>query len=245
MAVEKSPGLGAARLAGAWFFLITLAPFTGFLTGSYMRFTWVMDHVLYIPLIGLVGLPVAGIGPFYQSLSGFIRPYAIWAASMAMILLAWQGHRYAGMYLNEETLWNYTVQHNPEAYVAHNNLGKALVEKNRTAEAIEHFEQALRLNPDYAEAHNNLSAALLKEGRSAEAMEQYKQALLLNPDYADAHYSLGTVLLGEGQTAQAIEQYQQALRIKPDYDDARNELEKLQAGLKTPQKNTPPAGKAP
>ena len=42
----------------------------------------------------------------------------------------------------------------------HNNLGNALLLKDRTSEAIDQFEQALRMSPTSASAHNNLGAAL-------------------------------------------------------------------------------------
>ena len=48
-------------LLGLGFFLLNLAPFVGFRAVAYMSFTWVMDHVLYIPVIGLIGLVAAGL----------------------------------------------------------------------------------------------------------------------------------------------------------------------------------------
>ena len=66
-------------------------------------------------------------------------------------------------------------------------------------EAIEHYQQALRIKPDYAEAHNNLGIALLQEGKIEEAIAQYEQALRINPDFAEAHYNLGIALEQAGR----------------------------------------------
>lgn len=217
---------GRHALLGLGFFLITLAPFVGFIWISYMRFTWVMDHLLYIPIIGLIGLVAAGLGQFYQPHSAFIRPFGAGIMAIVMALLTFESHRYAKIFINQETLWTYTLtmQHNPEAYIAHNNLGKALAETGRTSEAIEHYEQALRLNPDYAEAHNNMGNALRKKGRIAEAIEQYKQALLSNPNFAPAHNDWGNALQEQGLNTAAIEQYMQALRLNPDFAEAHYNL---------------------
>ena len=42
----------------------------------------------------------------------------------------------------------------------HNNLGNLLTDQKRFDEAIEHFQDALRVRPDYADAHLNLGVAL-------------------------------------------------------------------------------------
>ncbi len=53
---------GRHLILGVGFYMLNLVPFVGFIPISYMRFSWVMDHFLYIPSIGLIGLLVAGWG---------------------------------------------------------------------------------------------------------------------------------------------------------------------------------------
>ncbi len=52
---------GRHVLLGLGFFLLFLFPFLGLHWVSYMDFTWVMNHFLYIPGIGLIALAVAGL----------------------------------------------------------------------------------------------------------------------------------------------------------------------------------------
>ena len=54
----------------------------------------------------------------------------------------------------------------PVDYLAHNGLGAALMRRGESADAIEHFREALRLRPGYAGAQANLERAL-KAGSDA------------------------------------------------------------------------------
>jgi hypothetical protein len=58
----KRHSWGRHALLGLGFFLINLGPCPGFIPAPDMAFTWVMDHFLYLPIIGLIGLVVAALG---------------------------------------------------------------------------------------------------------------------------------------------------------------------------------------
>ena len=79
------------------------------------------------------------------------------------------------------------------------------------AEAITHYQRALKINPDKADTYNNLGAAYLQNGQVNDAIAQFQTAIKLNPDYAQAYYNLGNVLSQNGQMDQALVQYQMAL----------------------------------
>jgi tetratricopeptide (TPR) repeat protein len=91
-------------------------------------------------------------------------------------------------------------------------------------EAVERYEQVLRLKPDDVEAHNNLGLVLAQTGKIAEAIGHWEQALQIEPDYAETHNNLGVALAQTGKIAEAIAHYEQALRLKPDYPEAHNNL---------------------
>ena len=216
----KRRGCGRHALLGLGFFLIFLAPFLGFNAISYMDLTWVMDHFLYIPMIGLIGLVVAALGQMEVQLPASFRPCGIGLAMAALALLAFESRNYAKMFVNSETLWTYTLQYNPEAYPAHNNLGLAFLHAGQVSKAMEQFEQAVRIKPSDAEAYNNLGIAYLQSQQVAKALEQYEQAVRIKPDYAEAHYNLGSALFKSGRLSEAINQFEQALRLKPDFAEA-------------------------
>jgi Tfp pilus assembly protein PilF len=220
----KRGSWGRHALLGLGFFLINLAPFVGFNAGSYMAFTWVMDHLLYLPIIGFIGLTVAALGRMEAQFPATFRPYSIGLVTVLLVLLASGSRSYANMFINEETLWSYELQHLPNAYVARNNLGNALQQAGQSPEAMEQFEIALQIKPDYALAHYNLGNLLQHTGQLTKAIEQYRQALRINPDYADALNNMGSTFGQMGRLSEAIEQFKQVLRIKPDNAEAHNNL---------------------
>jgi len=177
-------------LFGFGFFLLNLLPFVGFRTISFMRFAWVMDHFLYLPILGLIGLIVAGVEQVDDRLSASTRPYRIAGVAIVMGLLAFWSSQYARIFVNTIALWTYETQHYPQAWPSHNNLGLALAQAGRLQEAKVQYEEALFLNPGYPEAHNNLGADFWEMGQFTEAEEQFKEALIYCPSLESAQTNL-------------------------------------------------------
>jgi len=204
-----------------WFwFLGTFVPVIGFVKiGDF----FMADRFTYVPLIGLFVVIAWGV----PELVAQQRYKKIWLATLATIvltilmLMTW---KQVGYWRNSITLFEHTLKFTSNNYLAHTNLGLALYNQGREAEAIEHYLQALRIKPDYVIAHNNLGATLDNQGRTAEAIEHYLQALQIKPDFEKAHHNLGITLYKQGHKTKAIEHYLQALRIKPDYEKAYNSL---------------------
>ncbi|HEV3271780.1 MAG TPA: tetratricopeptide repeat protein [Candidatus Methylacidiphilales bacterium] len=215
---------GRHALFGFGFFVLNLLPVLGFIKMVYLTISPVADHFVYLPMIGLIGLVVAAMGQAEQRLAPALRPVGAGIVAAVFALLICESRSYAGKFIDKETLWTYTLRHNPEAWPAYNNLGVALEAKGRISDAMEQYEQALRINPDYAEAHNNLGLLLARTGRINEAIEQFNQALRLEPDYADAHYNLGVALVETGQSPEAMKEFERALRANPHFAEAHNNL---------------------
>ena len=106
----------------------------------------------------------------------------------------------------------------------HDDLGLVLERQGKAQEAIDQYEQALRLEPDFVQAHTNLGAALKRQGKVREAIGQYEQAVRVEPGDIGAHYDLGNALLQAGMPQEAIGHYEQALRLKPDNAAVHNNL---------------------
>jgi len=224
---RKRRSWGRHALLGFGFFLLNLAPFLGFKEISYMDFSWVMDHFLYIPLIGIIGLVVAAAGDLDRRRSQVAHAVSWAIIALIAIWMIAAGRSYAAVFGSERTLWSYSLETNPRAWLAYNNLGLALKQAGQLPEAIADFQQALIYKPDDALARNNLGNAFLAAGQPDAAIEQYREALKVNPLYAEALNDLGNALLQEGREAQAIDVYKLALQIAPNFALAHNNLGKI------------------
>ncbi|MEK7450167.1 MAG: tetratricopeptide repeat-containing serine protease family protein [Planctomycetota bacterium] len=99
-----------------------------------------------------------------------------------------------------------------------NFQGDYLYENGKYKEAIESYQEAIRIKPDYVQAHCNLGDAYKKSGEFPKAIESYKQAIRIKPDYVQAYYNLGNAYYESEDYPKAIESYKQSIRIKPDAD---------------------------
>ena len=79
---------------------------------------------------------------------------------------------------------------NPQDGPAWTNLGYALLQLHRTAEAVPPLREGARLQPDNANAHLNLGVALLRLGDRKQARAAFQRALELDPQNAAAKANL-------------------------------------------------------
>ena len=212
---SRRDGWGRHALLGLGFFFLNLLPVLGLIKMSYQYIAWAADHFVYLPLIGVIGLAVAGAGAVIDALPAARRGWAWGAIAAACAGLAVASHRYAGVFRSEETLWTYTVRQNPGAVVARNNLAKVFVDSGRVAEAIAQYEAALRLDPRSAEAHANLGNVLVQAGRLTEGISHEEEALRLRPNAAATWGNLGGALLQAGRREEAITRLREATRLDP------------------------------
>ena len=219
VALRRWPSVG---FLGAWFFAI-LAPTSSVVPVASQTMA---EHRLYLPLAAVIAAAVLGAFALGKRLLN--HPQGIVLASVAgatvVMLFSFLTFQRNRDYHSSMTIWQDTVDKCPDNPRAHDNLGIALREQGRLPEAIDQYEQALRLKPDYAPTRYNLGIALLQLGRTQEAIQLWQQALQIKPDLVEAHYNLGNALFQAGQVPDAIRHYEQALRIKPDFAEAHYNL---------------------
>jgi protein O-mannosyl-transferase len=211
----KRKSWGRHAFLGLSFFLINLVPYLAFGVTYFPRDSWVMNHFLYIPMIGLIGVAVAAIGSVQQRVPKAGRLACTAGITMAVVLLAYGAHAYAAAFTNEETLWSYNLERNPDSSLAEHSLGSYYLGKNRFPEAIAHFREAIRLKPDFDLAYYNLGYVLEKTGHPEEAQELYRKALTFNPGSVNAYLNLGEMLRRNGKGAEAESLFRQGLKAVP------------------------------
>jgi tetratricopeptide (TPR) repeat protein len=206
-------------LAGVLFFVGTLFPALGFCNVYPFLISFVADHFQYLASLGIITLVSAGIALLLRRLGLWNRSAGYVLCLMLLTVLAGLTWRQSVMYADVRTLYETTIQRNPECWMAHNNLGSYWTQYGQFDAAIAHLQKALEIKPDFAEAHNNLGLALTKCRRLDEAMIHFQKALKINPDFAGTYNNYGLALIELGRFDEGMAQYQKALEIEPSYPD--------------------------
>ena len=98
---------------------------------------------------------------------------------------------------------------------AYNNRGVAYRVKANYAEAIDDFNEAIRLVPDFANAFNNRGVAYRNMSDLDRAVVDYDQAIRIKPDYIAAFYNRGLALADKREYRRAISDFTAVLRVDP------------------------------
>jgi Tfp pilus assembly protein PilF len=197
-------------LLGLGFFLINLVPVMGFMTMSYMRITWAADHFVYISVIGIIGLAVAGAAWVHERAAPDWKPWVLAAVALATVRVCIAAHLYCGIFAGEAPMWQHTMRGNNNAWQAHSRYGKVMLDTGKFDAAFYHISQSNRLRPDLAETNNNMGVLLLQKKRVAEAINYFRIAAETMPmpaftlNYANA-------LTNNGRGAEAVPLYEKII----------------------------------
>jgi tetratricopeptide (TPR) repeat protein len=209
-------------LIGWLWFLGMLVPMIGILqVGEQAR----ADRYTYLSQIGLYFLATWGAMELF---AGWRRGREVLIAIALLIVTGLTAHSYVqtSYWQNSETLWRQTLANTSNNYIAHNDLGKALMLKGQLDEAVVNFRKALEVCVVCPDVHNNLGHALARQGNWADAITSYRAAMRTWISSPNAHNNnnLGISLAKVGKTDEAIEQFREALRIDADYQEAHCNL---------------------
>jgi Flp pilus assembly protein TadD len=219
--------LGRGPLVAVLFFIVTLFPALGFFDVYPMRFSFVADHFQYLASIGLISLTAAGIATLLRRL-GTYRCYVGFVVCLLVLLVfgakVWQQ---GTIYSDAETIYRDTLSKNPNAWMAHNNLGVLLLGQDKPHEAIAHFYMALQINPENAEPHNNLGDVFLQQNKFDEAEGQFYRALEIKSNFPEALNNLGVAFERQEKYQEAIAHFERALQLAPNFPGIHNNLGNL------------------
>jgi len=220
------PEWGRHAAFGLGFFLLMVSPVLGFVTISYMRITWVADHFIYLPMIGVIALIGAAAAAVYERTDdfSFLKSLMLAGGIITLCTFGLLAFLYANAWAGEDALWTHTLRLNPDAWQAHNRLGAKKFSRGDIEGGFYHFTQSTRLRPDLGETHNNLGSALMAKGRLNEAIEEFTEACRRTPNVPAMQVNLANALFQAGRFAEAAEQYRRLLKIAPNDPTLLNNL---------------------
>jgi serine/threonine-protein kinase len=103
----------------------------------------------------------------------------------------------------------------PDSPGVYLNLGNALGDLGKFADAETAYRGALRFKPDFAKGYAALSALLARQAKLGAWEAECRAALARQPDDEPARLGLGFALKGQSKFTEAAEQFQEALARHP------------------------------
>ena len=198
-------------LATGWFWFVgMLLPVSGLVSiGRH----FIADRYTYLPCIGIfVAVTWFTADLVRQKMPRNGTMILGGLAVVVLLVLADLTRSQLFTWQNSETLWRQALRVNPNNYIAHNNLGIILLERNELKSAASEFDQAAKINPGFSEVWDNLGQLALREKDYGKAADLFQHAVSLNPRSVLSLVNLGA-----------------ALRLARDYPDAENMLQKALA----------------
>jgi tetratricopeptide (TPR) repeat protein len=238
---DQSPSIWAAAAAAAVVTGISVVVIRAWRSRPYLAVGWLWYVGTLVPVIGVVQVGLQSradrymyipmIGLLLMLAWGAVDIVAKWPA-MRLPLVAASGISIAAClalaqaqteyWQNSETLFERAIAATHNNAVAEYNLGNYLMNIHRGAEAIPHFEAAIRTKPDYAEAENNLGMVLGNmPGRMPEAISHFEAAIRVRPNLLEAQYNLAVALAQSGRISEAIARYETIQKMQPSPEIAK------------------------
>ena len=133
-----------------------------------------------------------------------------------------------GYFDQAEASFRLALRDDPSSAEAVYGIGSVYLKQQKTAEARENFERAIKLHASYPDtlpnAWNNLGLLAAREGRTAEAIPYFQEALRLSPDHLIALENLGNAYRQEKKWDEARKVLERAVAIGPQDPEANYSL---------------------
>jgi len=208
-------------LPTGWFwFLGTLIPVLGLVQVGLQSMA---DRYMYIPMIGLsIAIVWSAAERARRSRNGM--RYLAFTGGAVIVLLAAVTSMQARYWRDSETLFRHAVAVTDDNHLALNNLGAALADSGRHAEALTYLARAESILPEQETIHRNMARSLAALGREGEAAAEYEWMLRRDPGNARLNEQMGDLLFDEGKNAEAAVRYTAAADIDRDNTGVRLKL---------------------
>lgn len=194
-------------------YLLLLAPVCGLtLTGSHL----VADRYSHQPAI-VLSLLAAGAVAWAVARTPRILPPGAAAVGAVLLLsgVAWAGNLTARTWKDDATLWSAVLRHEPENWVAHEQLAAVAAQHGDIESSVEHLTRSLASLPGRPKALTNLAGHCLNLGRLEDAAKYAEAALVADRTFAPAWRVTGRLMERAGRHERAEEMYRKALDLDP------------------------------
>jgi len=200
-----------AVIVGWLWFLGMLVPVIGIVQVGLQAWA---DRYSYLPGLGLVVALVWGVDALVTERR--LRAALAAVALLALVPLTLASVRQIDTWRDSRTLFTRALAVTEQNFLAHANLGQALLEQGEDEVAEAQFAAVLALRPQLVPARLNHARALRGLGRTNEARAELELVLRTEPESVEAESELGWLLSELGQDAEALPHLRAAVARAPD-----------------------------
>ncbi|MDY0320180.1 MAG: tetratricopeptide repeat protein [Arcobacteraceae bacterium] len=104
------------------------------------------------------------------------------------------------------------------------NLGALFARTLQWQNAVNSYQEALKVEPKFMATYHNLGNLLKKLGKNKEALQVYIMGVRQNPQDFNLHNNIGMIYEILGQNSNAITAYKNAVRVNPKFAKAVNNI---------------------
>ncbi|MEW6111764.1 MAG: tetratricopeptide repeat protein [Thermodesulfobacteriota bacterium] len=222
---------------GILFFFVTLVP-EGLLVPQYAFF----GYRAVLPMIGVL-LVLVELGVFLvnatQGAASFsaVRVGLLTLTAAVVISLAMSSSVVATIWGDRVAFWGSAVQAFPQpiekleprpAAQVYANLGWALYERRRYAEAAESYKSSIALLPGKAKVYANLGLTYLEMNRVTEAEQMLRESIQLDSELAYPRHNLARLLFQQKRYDEALLYFKEAATLEPSNKEFREDLQRAE-----------------
>ncbi len=202
-------------------FIITLLPVMSFFTMSFMKYSFVADHLVYVSTLPVVVMAICG--GYWLIVKYMSNRYApIVAGAVVLGVCSLLSHQRATVFRNPISLWTRAIEVNDGAWAAWSNRAVRYERQDRHEEAIHGYAKALELDPRYSATWNNRAIAYSKYGKNDLAIADFTRAIEINPQFAKAYGGRAVAWTQKKRYDLAIKDFDMALRYDGDNPEVLN-----------------------
>ncbi len=211
---------------GLSLFVINVLPVAGFVPFGHLGHSFVADHFLYLPMVGLAVVVGRGLELLFQATGD--RPVAktavITASYVLVCVLGILSVRQTWLWSDPVVQWEATLRVNKTSPAVYNNYGWVLMERGQLVRALALFEKAVELAPRMEAPYQNMARIYYKMGDKSSATEMFKKARKVGPKSTYPRIMIGYILREGGKYNEAIDYFAKEVKADPSSALLRSEL---------------------
>lgn len=213
-------------LWGFVFFLVNLALVSGLIPFGYMSQSFVADHFLYLPLVGVALIAARGIEALFQRVTLESRPGRL----LMVALYAWiavlsiASVKQTLLWRDPASMWEATLRVNKSSPAVYNNYGLLALQKGDHDKALAMFRKVVELAPGVDRGYLNMGHAYNAMGKAEEAKAMYAKAIKANPMLPDARVMTAQILWRQNKPEEVLAFLEKSVKAVPGSPELCTEL---------------------